>query len=750
MRLPSTSKLVGYLLLASVVTVAGIAGACGSNDKGDTPLDPNADGGVDTSGTPIDGDQPDTSPFNLDTALDPDGGTLAIAPTDPVVDVTSGTPTPTVAFKATYGGVTIAPSWSIDRGEIGTIDVSSGVFTPGGKIGGRATVSATYAGKTATTSVTVKLHVVQNGDPTGGGGGGGAGGWGGVGGEGTGKPVDATVKLVLDGTPVADVGLKFLYPYDKTVWPRGVLSPLLQWQPGAKSYDAVYIHITETSYEYKGYFTKTATPFVHHPIPQDVWKTLAYSNGGEDVKVELAFAAGGTTIGPLTETWKIAPGTLKGTVYYNSYGTNLAHNYCCTAKGAKFGGATLAIKGTSTDPTLVAGNDTSCRVCHSVAANGSLLITQQGEDYNHSSKYDLKTLVETPMAPADGRFAYPAIYPDGSMLFSGNGGPLGAGSVPSGLFAIPAGTAITATGIPSGLGARLPAFSPDGKHVAFNFGAGTGADGNSLAVLDFDKAASAFSGLRKLYTPTAGMAIWPSFLPSNDGVVFELETVNNGRDFGGTRSTCDSSSTCSDSGTRAELWWADLKTGTAKRLDNLNGLGLPVGAAGHDKDETLNYEPTVNPIASGGYAWVVFTSRRMYGNVATINPYWSDPRFHDISVTPTTKKLWVAAIDLSAPPGTDPSHPAFYLPAQELLAGNSRGYWVVDPCHTDGTSCETGDECCGGFCHPNPGDAGGYTCSSEVPKCAAEFEKCTTDADCCGVALGIKCIGGRCTRKGPS
>ena len=37
-------------------------------------------------------------------------------------------------------------------------------------------------------------------------------------------------------------------------------------------------------------------------------------------------------------------------------------------------------------------------------------------------------------------------------------------------------------------------------------------------------------------------------------------------------------------------------------------------------------------------------------------------------------------------PGTDASHPAFYLPAQELLAGNARGFWVLDPCQTDGTS----------------------------------------------------------------
>jgi hypothetical protein len=189
-----------------------------------------------------------------------------------------------------------------------------------------------------------------------------------------------------------------------------------------------------------------------------------------------------------------------------------------------------------------------------------------------------------------------------------------------------------------------------------------------------------------------------------------------------------------------------LKTKTAKPLDNLNGKSggvsyLPTGGNAHDDDTTLNYEPTVNPVPSGGYAWVVFTSRRLYGNVATINPFYSDPRYHDLTATPTPKKLWVAAIDLNAPAGSDPSHPAFYLPAQELLAGNSRGYWVVDPCKSDGNSCETGDECCGGFCRPGAG--GNLVCTATVPACAQEFEKCTTNTDCCNSAA-IQCINGRC------
>ena len=40
------------------------------------------------------------------------------------------------------------------------------------------------------------------------------------------------------------------------------------------------------------------------------------------------------------------------------------------------------------------------------------------------------------------------------------------------------------------------------------------------------------------------------------------------------------------------------------------------GRSGH-----AELRATVNPVPSGGYAWVVFTSRRMYGNVATINPW---------------------------------------------------------------------------------------------------------------------------------
>ena len=114
--------------------------------------------------------------------------------------------------------------------------------------------------------------------------------------------------------------------------------------------------------------------------------------------------------------------------------------------------------------------------------------------------------------------------------------------------------------------------------------------------------------------------------------------------------------------------------------------------------------------------------------------------------TPTTKKLWVAAIDLNAPPGVDPRHPAFYLPAQELLAGNSRGFWVLDPCKPDGQSCQSGDECCNGYCD-SMGDGGSLICAPPTASCAGVNDKCTTAADCCDPTN--LCINGFCTLGGP-
>src|ERR1019366_2976780 len=285
-------------------------------------------------------------------------------------------------------------------------------------------------------------------------------------------------------------------------------------------------------------------------------------------------------------------------------------------------------------------------------------------------------------------------------------GDLAANDSVSQLYAFPpaasGATPIAVTGIPANLKAGTPAFSPDTKHVAFDFLGGTvgtvTGNGTQLVSVDFDKATSTFSGVQVLATMTGGKrAGFPSFFPTDDAVAFHYQLVNANH--------------------LLNTW-----PGTASNLYALNGLNpggassyLPTGPTNHATDSVLSYEPTVNPVSSGGYIWVIFTRRRLYGSVATTDPWQSDPRNYDATkvANAACKKLWVAAIDLNAKAGTDPSHPAFYLPAQELLAGNSRGYWVVDPCEQNGPSCLTGDQCCNGNCEP--GGDGGLVCTNMPP-----------------------------------
>jgi hypothetical protein len=152
---------------------------------------------------------------------------------------------------------------------------------------------------------------------------------------------------------------------------------------------------------------------------------------------------------------------------------------------------------------------------------------------------------------------------------------------------------------------------------------------------------------------------------------------------------------------------------------------MPAGT----RDENKNYEPTIAPVASGGYFWIMFTSRRTWGNKLT-------------GSESQTKRLWVSAIDINAQDGVDPSHPAFYVQGQELTSGNSRGFWALDPCKQDGATCESGDECCNGFCTPK-GDPPQYVCAPPSGQCANEFDVCKTDADCCE-GKELQCINGKC------
>ena len=703
------------------------------------------------------------------------------------ITVTAGQTMPTVSYTATLDGNPVNAGWKVDRGDLGTIPAgpsSAATFTPTGTTGGLATVQAGLNGKTVQRQILVQLTASQNGaNPavpsevlqiagslgqlTSG------GGIGGVGGEGLGPAITSPIPA-LSGDGSAQ-SLAFLYPYDKTVWPRGMLAPLLMWSWTPGDADAIQIQLKTTSgsFSWTGSFARpailaqTGGKFIRHPIPQDVWDMATNSAGGlinnvlDQLTVSLTVVKGGMAYGPISETWTVAPGRLAGTVYYNSYGTALAKNSTDNdADGKQYGAAVLSIQQGATGPSVVAGgaapgdySGAGCRVCHVVASNGSRLVVQHGDNYSTTSTYDLKNAnAETSLNGYDNTFGWAGLSPDGKLALT-NAADLAAGAPTSRLYTFPpvSNVPLAAVGIPTDLRAGAPAFSPDSKHVAFDFlggtiGATTG-NGSQLVVLDFDPATLTFSNLKVLATVSGGpRAGFPSFFPTNDAVAFHYQIKPSNHRYNTWHQAT------------AQIWWSDLATGTAAPLGALNGLSpggatsyLPTGPNNHGNDATLNYEPTVNPVVSGGYAWVVFTSRRLYGSLATQDPWLSDPRSYDTTDYNkiTDKKLWVAAVDLGAgwTPGSDPSHPAFYLPAQELVAGNARAFWVLDPCKPDGQTCATGDQCCNGYCEEAP-DMSGLICTNIPPagSCSMPQEKCVTAADCCDPTN--VCINGFCALKG--
>jgi hypothetical protein len=727
--------------------------------------------------------------------------TLDVAPsTLQTIVVPIGQTTPVVAFVASACGVPVNAAWTLDNGALGTITAgpsSASTFTPTGRYGGLVNVIAGYQGKTASRRVLVQLTGSQNGlnasSPaellqvpadlaalTAG------GGVNGVGGEGLGPALAAGDPnlVALLGVPAGDgaaQALKLLYPYDRTVWPRGMLAPLLQWDWSLADADGVRIDLSTTSgsFSWTGTFGRPAIlaqlpvalrKFIRHPIPQDIWNIATDAAGGltpsgqpDRLTVRFTVAKAGLAYGPVSQTWTVAPARLTGTIYYQSYGTNLANNYT-GAQGTPtaFGAAVLSIRNGDTGPVLVS-NRTNCQVCHSVASKGARLVTQAATNGNNDTwQYTL-----TPTGADGGQLSkgipspgYPAVSPDGTMMLT----PAGK------LQSLPdnSGADLVITGL-SGVTTNLgvPAFSPDGRHVVFNPQTNVTHNGREMMVMDFNTTTRAFSNPTvvvddALTSPNADIrSVWPQFFPTSTSLVYEHQLkagIDGNTPDARTRKLA-----------QGQLYWTStvassvqqplnalngfLANGTTSYLPTLaagvnlsctadgSAVGSNAGAAGditHAQDPNYNYEPTVNPVSSGGYAWVVFTSRRMYGNVATIPPFCSDPRGVDLhanmvtNTNITTKKLWVAAIDINAAPGADSSHPAFYLPAQELLAGNARGFWVLDPCRSDDTSCATGDQCCNGFCEPN-GAGGALVCSTRPPNyvCSGIQEACTANTDCC-------------------
>jgi hypothetical protein len=283
----------------------------------------------------------------------------------------------------------------------------------------------------------------------------------------------------------------------------------------------------------------------------------------------------------------------------------------------------------------------------------------------------------------------------------------------------------------------MPTFSPDGSLLVFNDhrqGAG-----HSLTLMDYSTGTRKASNAREVYTHESAYLGWPFVLPDNRAIIFARSDYAH-FDGNGVGITLGGGTPLDTRGPSSDLAMVDVTTGQAFTLAQAMGFRTASDESSSDTylpfgDEDLHqvYYPVVSPVASGGYFWVFFDSVRHYGNVGKI------------------RQLWGTALTIASD-GTyaeDPSHPAFYISGQDVTTANHRAFTALDPCHMDGTSCESGIDCCSGRCHFLPEDEfqTSGSCEPVTNECSNEDERCEVATDCCLPEDGsppYQCISGFC------
>lgn len=664
-----------FALVFAVATATALSLGCGVG-SGPLPLGNDGGSGGATTGAGTGGEG---------GTLFGEGGSvpskLTLQPESATITVVDGVALPVDFDVYRDGDLVPQAKWFVDYSSIIGVD-ADGVVTATAKKGGTAHVTAKVGNASATATVTVELVKTSNA-----------------------AGIDPAAQGLLEAAKDPDGATQWAYPYDGTVFPQGLAAPELMWNGGGAD-DAYLVRIRTALVDVK-VFTK-APPPSRFTLDAESWIQLTDSGGGGPATLTVARLAPGAASATLVaeHAWTIAPGSLKGTVYY--WANNL--------------GRIVRIKPGAQAPEdflAAAGIESPCSTCHTVSANGATLVI--GGDVA-TSTFDLikneGVFGLAQVGKAVRNWAMPAVSPNGKYVVENNAALPGPPGGSDGMFDALTGAKIPGTGL-DGVLLDMPAFGPAGTKLAYV----SHTPPRDLAVYEYDQVANVVSNPKTLVAagddPSLNAIAFPSVSPTVKGGEFNQTSTwivyHRGK-------YPDSLDTRFGPG---DLYLASAdQPGIEIRLGAANGDGYPFAAG--DRDRGWNYEPTFAPEPSGGYFWVVFTSRRTYGNRLT-------------GGKDAVKQLWVTAIDEHPAPGKDPSHPAFWVPGQDMGTLNMRGYWALDPCVPQGGACTSDFECCSKNCVNG-------TCTGPNPnECAGDGEACTTDDDCCDPEQS--CIKDKCGKQ---
>ena len=599
-------------------------------------------------------------------------GDIVISPQDVQLTVTDGN-VPTQAFTATMNGqdITAQVVWTYDKASVGLM--TGPVFTPTGQVGGAGTLTAMYDVNTGTTGVSVIVqHVVNPGN------------------------VDPNP---FNNPAGADPSMQIVYPFSETVLPLRVLSPDVQWN-GAGGSDVYRLRMSSTYIQYTEYFTGSN----HHIVPQAQWENIQFSGMGpvsDPLTVELARMSGATAYQPKSLVLRIAQGIVYGSIYYWEL-----PDQCGTSNGR-----ILRIKPSSEVADEFFPYNGQCWGCHTVSRDGGKLAAEfdagNGPLYTLNLQLDPVNWGDINSGATAGSFIFSAFDNTGNRLLASDNTSFSPAAAPLKVVDAVNRNIINQNAMGSGCGE--PAWSPDGTKIAgiCNLSGGGwifDATGGNLAIANID-AASNVSGQQILVPQGAlpGRPAYPTFSPDGQYIAY-------GRPTYGSRSIADGT-----------LWLVGVANGNAAQLTTA------------DYNDTRNFNPVFAAKSAGGYMWMVFISRRDYGNQL---------------VGAARQQLWIAAVD-DPPTANDPSHPPFYLRGQESCGKSENAYYALDPCKAIGESCMSGIECCNGSCLFDTATQT-YICKEppDPNECIHLGNACQQSADCCNYPE-VTCYQGFCQTPPP-
>lgn len=677
-------KLETFLLLAMAILWGAVGVGCSANTGAGTDNNTGGTGASSAGGAGGNGgsagsdcvfDCPTGSGGSTNTL-----GLIVIDPQNPILTVVNGNVT-TVPFTAKLNGVDVTSNvvWIYDRPEVGDIGAGS-VFTPTGAVGGEGKLTAQYNMAEGSTSVTVFIKKTVN----------------------SGNLPQPTIDALDAPTGGSDAALSIAYPYPKTVFPLGVLSPEIQWYGGGGS-DAYKLKLTEKFYEYTEYFS--TSPPGRKIVAQADWDAFEKSGSGaqsDPVTFALSRYSNGIAYEPELNTWHIAQGKLKGNIYYWEL-----PGVCGSGNGR-----ILRIKpdAEQVDEFFQPGG---CWGCHTVSRDGKTMMAT----LDVSSPFPQITIDLSQDPAIYGSLAYPgtpvggtfsAFNEKGDKVLISNDGDW-QGTTRLRIFDLPSGSVVNDNAMGNMCGE--PAWSPTGKKIAAicNLNSSSwifDATGGNLTVADVADDGVTVSNIQTLVSQAGGQGrpAYPSFSPGGDYIAY-------GRPTQGSRTTGN-----------GDLWLVETANGASAKK-------LAIASS-----DNKSFNPVFAPLRAGGYFWILFVSRRDYGNRL---------------IGANRQQLWITAVD-DPPTSADPSHPPFYVRGQEDCALSENAYIELPPCKEVGQSCESGADCCNKQCVKDA-QSGEYVCGEppDPGECVQDGNGCETNADCCNFnsnnpSNSTQCIDGFC------